>query len=256
MSSPGSTSSTLAAARARQLVDRYAAGEWRSRLFADLVLDELEARGAAATVVDIGCGGGFDGSLALQEEIAARAGRLIGVEPDPETALAACLSEVHRSILEDAPIPTASVDVAYAVMVAEHVPHPDRFMAKVADLLVDGGVFLAFTVDVRHWSAWASLAFDKLRVKGVYLDRLHGKRGEERYSNFAVHYRLNSPAAVDRHASKWFEVQTINLFRVGAEDYNLPAVGRPLNRLLDRGLKLVGAPGSNLVIRAVRENRA
>lgn len=256
MSSSVGGSSNVAAARARRLADRYASGEWRSRVFADMVLEELDAWGAAPTVVDVGCGGGFDGSLALQEEIAARAGCLIGVEPDPDTAVADCLSEVHRSILEDAPIQTASVNVAYAVMVAEHLSHPDQFMAKVADLLVDGGVFLAFTVDVRHWSAWASLAFDKLRVKDGYLNRLHGKRGEERYSNFPVHYRLNSPDAADRHASKWFDVQTMNLFRVGSEDYNLPALVRPMNRLLDRGLMKLGAPGSNLLIRAVRARRA
>ena len=123
------------------------------------------------------------------------------------------------------------------------------------DILVDGGVFLAFTVDARHWSAWASLAFDRLGFKDFYLDRLHGMRGAERYSNFPVHYRLNSPRSAVEHSSRWFETTTLNLFRVGAEDYNFPAVLRPINRVLDWGLSAVGAPGSNLVIRAVRRSR-
>ena len=255
MSTPVPPSAPFGAERVKGYSARYASGEWRSRIFADIVLDELSARGRPCTVVDVGCGGGFDGSLELQREISLRAGRFIGVEPDPATAVADCFAEVHRSILEQAPIATASVDVAFAVMVAEHVPQPAEFMAKAADLLVDGGVFLAFTVDARHWSAWASLAFDKLGFKDLYLDRLHGKRGEARYSNFPVHYRLNSPRSAVAHSSRWFETRTLNLFRVGAEDYNLPAALRPINRVLDRGLSSLGAPGSNLVIRAVRKSR-
>lgn len=231
---------------------RYRRGEWRSAVFADMVLAELAARDRGATVLDIGCGGGFDGDLALQRRIGMAAGRFIGVEPDPQTEVADCFHEVHRAILEDAPVRTASVDVAYAVMVAEHVEAPGRFLARVADVLAPGGVFWAFTVDLRHWSSWVSLAMDRVRIKDAYLDRMHGRRGEDRWANFPVHYRLNRPADVRRWGDGRLAFEFVNLFRVGAEDDNLPGVLRPLNRWLDRCLDAVGAPGSNLAFRATR----
>jgi SAM-dependent methyltransferase len=238
------------------LLGRYASGEWRAEIFADMVAADLDRFGPGCTLVDVGCGGGFDDSKELQRRLAQRSGYAIGVEPDAETEVADCFHEVHHTILEDAPIKPASVHVAYAVMVAEHVPAPEQFMAKVSDILVDGGVFWSFTVDLRHWASWASLLLEKVAVKDAYLDRLHGKRGEERYSNFPVHYRLNTPSAVQRHAPQELHVESINLFRVGAEDYNLPAALRPLNRLADRLFGIVGLPGSNLAFRATRYPRA
>lgn len=237
------------------LRSRYAAGAWRSEIFAEMVEIDLVGGAPGPVLLDVGCGGGFDGSAELQRRLAGRARRMIGVEPDAEARVGEYFDEVHRAVLEDAPIATASVDVAYAVMVLEHVAEPERFLAKVADALVDGGVFWAFTVDVRHWSAWASLLMDRLGVKDRYLDRLHGVRGQDRYENFAVHYRLNSPRAFREHAGGRFDVEAVNLSRVGAEDYNLPAPLRPLNHGLDHLLGAVGAPGSNLVFRAVRRAR-
>jgi SAM-dependent methyltransferase len=240
--------------RARYL-SRYASGEWRAEIFADMVASDLNRFGPACTVVDVGCGGGFDDSKALQRRLVQRSGHAIGVEPDPDTEVADCFHQVHRTILEEAPISPASVHVAYAVMVAEHVAEPDRFMAKVADILVDGGVFWSFTVDLRHWASWASVCLDKVAVKNFYLDRLHGKRGEDRYSNFPVHYKLNTPAAARRHAPGNLYVEPMNFFRMGAEDFNLPRILRPVNHLVDRLLGAVGAPGSNLVVRATRISR-
>lgn len=243
---------SLSHADRERYLSRYAAGEWRAEVFADMVASDLRRFGPDCTVVDVGCGDGFDDSEALQRRLVQLAGYAIGVEPDPDTQVADCFHQVHRTILEEAPIRPATVHVAYAVMVAEHVPAPDRFMAKIADILVDGGVFWSFTVDLRHWASWASLLLEKVAVKDFYLDRLHGKRGEDRYSNFPVHYKLNTPAAAVRHASSSLHVETINFARIGAEDFNLPRILRPVNHVVDRFLGAVGAPGSNLVVRTTR----
>ena len=150
---------------------RYTAGEYRSAAFADVLLDEMANLGGALTVLDIGCGGGFDGDMPLQRRIGAAASRFIGVEPADDITPDPCFHEVHRCLLEQAPIVPGSVDLAYAVMVAEHVADPAAFMASVARVLRPGGVFWAFTIDARHWSAWASLVLERARLKGRYRSR-------------------------------------------------------------------------------------
>jgi SAM-dependent methyltransferase len=231
---------------------RYRAGDWRSPIFCDMVLEDLGRMGAKPAVLDIGCGAGFDGSLELQEKIAAVSGKYIGIEPDTAVQTAPCFNEVHRSFLVEAPVPPRSIDLAYAVMVVEHVSDPGRFLAKVAEVLRDGGVFWAFTVDLRHWAAWASLLFERLKIKERYLNSLIGERGVDRYENYPVHYRLNTPGQVARHAKEFSKIETVSFHRIGQEDYYLPKIVLPLNHGIDRLLMAVGAPGSNVAFRAVK----
>lgn len=245
----------LTTSRLNEYRRRYRGAEWRAAIFADMVLDDLRELGPLSTVLDIGCGGGFDGAVAFQELIASKCQCYVGVEPDLAARPADCFSSVHRALFEDAPVPTNSVDLAFGVMVVEHVADPLRFMTKVADVLKDHGVFWAFTVDCRHWSTWSSMLMEKSRVKTAYLDAMHGRRGEQRYANYPVHYRLNSPRSIARYARAFVSIEVINLARVGAEDDNLPRILHPINHWLDQILERVGAPGSNLAVRLVRDER-
>lgn len=245
----------LSLARCETYLRRYKSAEWRAQIFADIVIDELEELGSDCTVVDIGCGGGFDDSRELQERIAAYAGTYIGVEPDVAMPVGPHFSTVHRCPFESAPIPAASVDLAFSVMVTEHIEKPAEFMARLADILRDGGVFWAFTIDLRHWSAWSSLLMEKSGAKDVYLDFLHGRRGIDRYCNYPVQYRLNTPRQVQRYASDVLAAEFLSLSRVGAEDPNLPRWLRPINHVVDHVLQFVGAPGSNLAYRLTRAPR-
>jgi SAM-dependent methyltransferase len=247
---------TLPMTRRETYLRRYASAEWRAKIFADMVLDDLRELGPACTVVDIGCGGGFDDSRELQQRIAAHAGTYVGVEPDAAMAVGPHFSIVHRCPFESAPIPSASVDLAFCVMVTEHIEKPADFMARVADILRDGGVFWAFTIDLRHWSAWSSLLMEKSGAKDVYLDLLHGRRGVDRYCNYPVRYRLNTPGQVRRHAAAFRDADFLSLSRIGAEDGNLPRWLRPMNHFVDRVLRFVGAPGSNLAYRLTRAPRS
>ncbi len=95
-------------------LERYRQGEWRATIFRDLILADAARRPGELTFLDIGCGRGFDDDLPLQQSLAARAGRYIGIEPDAAMAVGAHVSEVHRCLFEDAPIPSGSVDVAFA----------------------------------------------------------------------------------------------------------------------------------------------
>ena len=149
--------------------------------------------GEAPTILDIGCGRGLDGSLPLQRSLAELAGHYIGVEPDPEVPLADHFGETHRTLFEEAPIEANSVHLAFAVMVLEHLPSPQAFWEKLRTTLRQGGVFWAMTVDGRHPFARASRLADRMHIKSRYLNLIHGGRGVERYEDYPVYYRSNTP---------------------------------------------------------------
>ncbi len=110
-------------------IERYRAGEWRDRIFRDMILADASDLGAGLTFLDIGCGDGFDGDVPLQKSIAAAAGRYIGVEPDPEIPVGAYFTEVHRCTFEDAPLRPGSVrHRGFAIMVLEHLLRPGALL--------------------------------------------------------------------------------------------------------------------------------
>jgi SAM-dependent methyltransferase len=217
-----------------------------------MVLADAGSFGKKPTVLDIGCGKGFDLEVPLQRSIARVAGRYIGVEPDESVVQEPFFSEVHHCILEEAHLPPASIHLAFAVMVLEHIPDPARFWRKVHEVLVDGGIFLGFTVDARHWFPWASLLADRLRLRDLYLTRLHGKRGEDRYENYPVYYRTNTPAAVHRHARAFRRFDFQSFSAVGQSAFYFPKWMRPLADRLDAWSIGRGMPGSILAVRLVK----
>jgi hypothetical protein len=52
---------------------RFRRGEWRALIFRDLVFNEIVNRDGSASVLDIGCGRGFDDDLRIQEQIGEKA---------------------------------------------------------------------------------------------------------------------------------------------------------------------------------------
>lgn len=234
-------------------VSRYAKGEWRARIFRDMVLADaqvLKDDQASLAILDIGCGGGFDDDKSIQEEISHCAGQYIGIEPDQDIELGKEFTSVCRCTFENADIAPASIDIAFAVMVLEHIQDPALFWDKVHKVLKPGGVFWGFTVDARNWFVGASTVTEKLGIKDRYLDALHGKKGEERYENYGVFYRTNRPSQVRRYADRFSEVTSINLTKVGQLDFYLPRRLKRFGRILDRIAMRVGWPGAILVVRA------
>jgi SAM-dependent methyltransferase len=229
---------------------RYRGGEWRDRIFRDMVAEDVRSMGVAPTILDIGCGRGLDCSVPLQRSLADLAGRYIGIEPDPEIPLADHFDETHRTLFEDAPIEPNSVDLAFAVMVLEHLPSPQAFWEKLRATLRRGGVFWAMTVDGRHPFARASRLADRMHLKTRYLNLIHGERGVQRYEDYPVYYRSNTPAQVRRHAVGFRSVDFINFSRVGQWGAYLPPPLRPLSELWDRRAMRSGRPGTLLMIRA------
>jgi SAM-dependent methyltransferase len=212
-----------------------------------MVLSEMKSLAAAPAILDIGCGSGFDDDLKLQQRIIAAAGQYVGVDPDAGEGM-----HFHRTLFENAPLPPDSIDLAFAVMVLEHIADPALFWQKLYSVLRDGGIFWGFTVDARHWFRQASTWSERLRAKDLYLTLLRGKRGVDRYVNYPTCYRTNKPAQIRAYTRVFRSVEFINFQRVGQLNYYLPRILRPLGHAIDRAEIAIGKPGMILAVRAVK----
>lgn len=202
-----------------------------------------------ATVLDIGCGHGFDGSRKLQEQIVEQASASIGIEPDTEIEINSLFTQWHRLLLEDASLQEASIDVAYAVMVLEHVSDPSRFFEDVYRVLKPGGVFWGFTVDRRHYFCAASRLLDALRLKTLYLDLFMGKRGEDRYENYATFYRCNSPKQIENLNTGFSKIDYFGLSRPGETAPAYPKVLSSFFLGMDWLIGTINLPGYLFLVR-------
>jgi arsenite methyltransferase len=102
---------------------------------------------AGEVVLDLGCGGGIDAVLAAER--VGDTGRVIGLDLLPEMCerarLAAELAgvasrcEFVEGVMEDLPLPSASVDVVISNGALNLSPRKSRALAEVARVLVPGG---------------------------------------------------------------------------------------------------------------------
>ncbi|MBI1861519.1 MAG: class I SAM-dependent methyltransferase [Deltaproteobacteria bacterium] len=226
---------------------RYLSGEWRSPVFCDMVAKSLEGR-HKPTILDIGCGNGFDGDEKLQASLAAKAAVVLGVEPDPTVELGSFFSNVYRCPLEEAPIAPNSVDVAYCNMVLEHVAQPQLFFKKLREVLKPGGIFWGFTVDSRHLFCKFSALMERTRIKDLYLTLLKGERGADRYLNYPTCYRANSPEQLEPFARDFHSIEFIRFHRPDVLNYYLPKAFIPLSELWNKSITPTQKPGYMLAI--------
>jgi len=235
-----------------QAVSRYREGTCRDRVLHDLIMADADRLGRPLTVVDIGCGKGFDTDIPLQQSLVRAATHYIGIEPDEAVTPGDYIKDVRRCFFEQAELPPNSVHLAFAVMVLEHLEDPQPFWDKLHEILVPGGVFWALTVDARHWFCRASLWAQRLRFKGWYLSQILGARGESRYEDYPVYYRCNAPDDIKRYGRSFASVSCFNLARVGQCDEAFPRLLRPLSQRLEASRIKRGKPGTLLVVRAVK----
>jgi SAM-dependent methyltransferase len=234
-------------------ITRYRSGEWRDRIFRDMVLADAQRLGPGPAILDIGCGEGLDGSVLLQRSLAEAAGRFIGIEPDPAVILGDYFTETHRCSFEAAPLAAGSIDLAYAVMVLEHLPRPQVFWDKLFEVLSGGGVFWGLTVDARHLFARLSLWADRLRIKNVYMDLMLGRVSESgRYKNYPTYYRTNTPAQIGRLTGAFHSSEFINFSRIGQWSPCLPRSLRGIADAIDERSIRKGRPGTLLAVRVVK----
>jgi hypothetical protein len=232
---------------------RYRAGEWRDRIFRDMVLADAQQLGFRPTILDIGCGKGLDGEVQLQRSLAEASGRFIGIEPDLAITLGDHFDESHRCPFEDAPLEASSVMLAYAVMVLEHLPRPESFWDKLFEVLADGGIFWGLTVDARHLFSRLSLWADRLKIKNVYMNSVLGRPSESgRYKNYPTFYRANSPAEISCQVKRFRTSGIVNFSRPGQGISYWPKPLRGLARAIEKRRIRTNGPGSLMAIRVVK----
>lgn len=230
-------------------VERYRNEESRAAIFRDMILDDARIRGGL-TFLDIGCGKGFDGDKDIQREVASRSGRYIGIEPDRNIPVGSYVHEIHHCTLEQAPIQRGTIDVAFAIMVLEHLGNPQPFWDKLWEVLAPGGVFWGLTVDGRHPFSHTSLWMQRLHVKEVYLNTLLGRRGNDRYENYPVFYRCNTPRQIGEFTRRFTQCDFVNFARLGQWKDYYPKALHGLASAVDRRLLRHVGLGSVLAVRA------
>ncbi|MDX2307527.1 MAG: class I SAM-dependent methyltransferase [Hyphomicrobium sp.] len=128
-----------------------------------------------ASVLEVGCGTGATGALALARR---RAGRYVGIELMEAAAREArevltdvYVGDVEKMTLDFQP---ASFDALLLSEVLEHLVEPDATLRRLARFLRPGGTVLASSPNVSHWRVVRELLngrFD-LADQGVF-DRTH-----------------------------------------------------------------------------------
>ena len=151
---------------------------------------------AQADVLNIGAGRNLSGALT---PVRRRAGRLVGVDPDPTIWQNRHLDERYQGTVEDfAGEHEAEFDVALCVFVLEHVADPQAFSLACARALRPGGVLFALTVNKYQYFGLTTWATTRLHVNEPLLRRLKGADVVKGY-HFPTEYRMNSPAQCSRH---------------------------------------------------------
>jgi SAM-dependent methyltransferase len=106
----------------------------------------------AAAVLELGCGSGATGALALAQ---GKAGTWVGIEmfePMARRALSV-LTAVHVGDVErlELPYPPASFDALVCSEVLEHLADPEAALRRLVRLLKPGGRVYASVPNLSHW---------------------------------------------------------------------------------------------------------
>jgi SAM-dependent methyltransferase len=191
-----------------------------TELFAGFVRQQLQGD---STILDIGCGRG-----GLVEQLDHPLAQIIGIDPDW-----ASLTE-HRLALPRAvgisatiPLPAATIDVAYASWVLEHLPQPLTDLREIARVLQPGGVFVFITPNDRHPLIRLNHVFGRINTIQQHLVQMVYDRAED--DTFPVSYRANTINVLQRLA------QSAGLHVVALEaiaDPTYLAFNEPLFRLM------------------------
>lgn len=172
--------------------------ENRHDLLIDWILEEMPA---GSSFLDIGAN---DGTFCPEvRRIAEHAGSFEGVDPDvTKLERHPLLDKRYPAMLEDADIPAASVDCAYAIYVFEHVEHAERFLEAAGRIIKPGGSLFFITPNSYHYFARIAGLFATLGIQGAVLRMIRPSQLVDRY-HYPALYRLNHPKKLTRMAARY-----------------------------------------------------
>ena len=133
---------------------------------------------ASASILEVGCGRGATGALALSEGYCAR---YVGIESEDRAAAEArdLLTEVVCGDVEAIELPweQATFDVLILSESFEHLLDPSLALKKLARFVRPGGTLIASSHNSAHWSVIRDLLLGRFRVedRGIS-DRVHQHR--------------------------------------------------------------------------------
>ncbi|NBC18370.1 MAG: methyltransferase domain-containing protein [Bacteroidetes bacterium] len=175
----------------------------RERVFCNMVLGELRRHPRPVTLLDIGCGSGMGETPFRYDYVRAlsrAADRMLGIEPDTSVSPpGGIVEDIERCTLEQSALPDASVDVAYAYFVVEHVVDPVGFLSALRRILKPGGAFFLMTPNGRHYFVRLAKLLKRLGLDEWLLRRIRPDEMVEEY-HYPVVYRMNRPSDIARAA--------------------------------------------------------
>ena len=130
---------------------------------------------SSAKILELGCGAGATGALAISR---GKCATYVGVELVPEQAAIAAtrLSTVHAGAVEDVELPYApgSFDALICSEVLEHLVDPQSVVIRLVRLLKPGGLVFASSPNIAHHRIIRSLILGRFDYadQGV-MDRTH-----------------------------------------------------------------------------------
>jgi len=165
----------------------------RNEFLIDWVIETVPK---GAQILDIGAN---DGSFCpAVQRIADHAGVYAGVDPDTaKLSRHPLLQARYPATLEDADIPPASFDCAYAIYVFEHVQKERAFLAAASRVLKPGGSLFFITPNGYHYFAMIASALGSLGVQGKVLRLIRPEQLVAQY-HYPALYRLNRPDTVEK----------------------------------------------------------
>jgi 2-polyprenyl-3-methyl-5-hydroxy-6-metoxy-1,4-benzoquinol methylase len=160
----------------------------RVRLLVDWITTAVPE---GSELLDIGAS---DGIFTPEVDLLCERGYLIdGVDPDvPALGQNSRLRHRFPGRIEAASLPGEAYDAAFAIYVAEHVEHPDPFLAAAWRTLRPGGSLFLITPNGDHYFAWIARLTERLRLQEKVLRLLRPGELIDRYHHVAF-YRMNRP---------------------------------------------------------------
>jgi 2-polyprenyl-3-methyl-5-hydroxy-6-metoxy-1,4-benzoquinol methylase len=143
--------------------------------------------------LDVGGGSAiFPGNPKLARILVDRCKRMVAVDPSPNILENPFAQERHQTLIEEYQ-DSRPFTLATARMVAEHVTHPERFVAKLGQLVEPGGKAVVYTVNrwapVTFVSGCTPMAFHHFIKKVLW--------GTEEKDTFPVAYLMNTRARLN-----------------------------------------------------------
>ena len=135
----------------------------------------LLPKNSGFTILELGCGDGATGALALKEY---RCKNYIGIEifvPMAERARKV-LSEVHTGNIETMELPYSaeSFDALILSEVLEHLVDPQTVLTRLAKLLKPNAVVFASSPNIAHWSNIKNLCLGRFQyTDSGMMDKTH-----------------------------------------------------------------------------------